>query len=499
MGKYAAFRVFLLSFIVLSIISSASATRSVASTDRVPLGDWTHDAMISLAADGLVPGMSARLFEGDRRFNRLEMAGVIASILQSAESTHPNSRQRALINHLVSEFRPELTEVAPETVGQWSSGQTKFEAIPLGYLTGLAVKDLRDESAPDTSYRASAFLNFSGSTFGIYTLAEHEERFYHDPRVTTKFDKSFIGGAVGDVSWLIGRAYANWGPSYAGSLIMSENAPAFWQIRGSKDVDFGTLIGSVKITEFASTFEDVHQRLYLFGRRYEKRLSDRWHLGISETAKMNETPNPLILVMPFYLYQHLFLTEDEEINNLAGADLTYRTPSGMELYGELVIDDITSPRIFGKSNTRPRKAGFTFGASIPQPFGGRRHSLFVAEYTLIDRLTYGATRAEVPELAYIHDFNIIGSPIGPNSQALYLRGEYTISEKFDLIGEYLNQRQNDPGPPERGSRRLLSLTAAYDIAPDKSLAVRIAPFKITAPGSSVEDGTEFELRASFSF
>lgn len=485
-----------LTLVLLLVLDAGSfaGTRSIASTDRLPLGDWTYDAMMSLATDGIVPGLSARVFEGDRRFDRMEMAGVIASIIRNDRPL--TSRQRGLVNHLVSEFRPELMEADPETAGRWSGEPAGREASLLGYYRQL-VSD--DATAPDAAYRASGFLNLSGSVFAIVTLAEHEERFFRDPRPGPKLDKTFIGGSGGKLSWLVGRAYANWGPAYSGSLILSDNAPAFWQVRAGTDVDFGKLIGDVKLTQFAATFEDLGQTLYLFGRRYEKRLSARWHLGLSETAKLNTTPNPLILVTPFYLYQHLFLEEDANINNLAGLDLTYRTPSGMRVYGELVVDDMTAPKIISDKYDRPRKAGFTLGLSIPRAFGGKRHSSFDAEYTLIDPLTYGATRPEVPELAYTHDFQTIGSPIGPNSKALYLRGEYSVSDKIDLIGEYLNQRQKDPGPPERGSKRVLSLTMAYDIAPDKSLAIRIAPHRIRLPDSSVDEGTEFELRASFTF
>jgi hypothetical protein len=497
MGKHAIVRIFLLAIITLCILSPVQAgTRHIASTDRLPLGDWTYDAMMSLAADGIVPGMSARVFEGDRRFNRMEMAEVIASVLRSTESTHLSSGQRALLNHLVSEFRPELMEIAPETAGQWSGESIGYEASLLGYYRDLS---LEEDTAPDASYRASGFLSLPGSAFGIFTMAEHEERFYYDPRTGPQLDKAFIGGSTGKLSWLVGRAYANWGPAYSGSLIMSDNAPAFWQARAGTDLDFGKLIGRVKVTQFASTFEDVDQALYLVGRRYEKRLSDRWHFGVSETAKMNISPNPLILVMPLYLYQHLFAEENEEINNLMGLDLTYSTRNGTEIYGELVVDDITSPKLFGTSNERPRKIGYTLGLSIPRAFGGKRYSALTAEYTLIDPLTYGATRPEVPELAYLHDSQLIGNPTGPNAKIIYLRGEYSISDRVDLIGEYVDQRQKDPGPPERGSGRFLSLMAAYDIAPDKSVAFRIAPHRIRLPDSSIDDDTQYELRASFAF
>lgn len=476
-----------------------AGTRSIASTDRVTPGDWTYDAMMSLAADGLVPGMAARVFQGDRRFNRMEMAAAVASVVQESEVLALDSKQRSLLRRLVAEFGPELTAMDADAAG-WTADDGHSVGSGL-YLLGYArdlISDTPDDSTSSLSYRASGFLDLSRSVFGIVTAAEKEEKAFHVLRGSTNLDKAFIVSESGGFSWLVGRAYLNWGPCYSGSLIMSDNAPAFWQIRAGREINLGKLIGRVKITQFASTFEDVGQTLYLFGRRYEKPLSDRWHLGLSETAKLNTTPNPLMLAMPFYLYQHLFLEEDGEINNLIGVDLTYRTPRGAAVYGELMVDDMTAPRLISDDFDRPRKAGYTLGLSVPMPLGGERYSSFTAEYTVVDRLTYGATRDDVPELAYLHDWDVIGHPIGANSKAIYLRGEYSLSRRVSLIGEYLNQRQKDPGPPERGSRRFVSLTAAYDIAPDRSVSLRVAPYEIVSPRLT-DDGTEYQLRASFGF
>ncbi len=498
--------VLILASLLILAVGALAGERSIVSTDRVSPGDWTHDALMSLAADGLVPGMSARTFQGERRFTRLEMAGVVASVVRKAESESPNVRQSSLINHLVAEFGPELAEVAPDVASQWS-GLSADLALPvdgkaflLGYVRDLAVdQDPASPSPSDGTYRLSGFLNISDSMFAICTVAEHEDKVFHVLRTTNKYDKAFVRGQSGDVSWLVGRSYQNWSPAYTGSLILSDNGPALWQVRAGADLDFGKLIGEVKVTQFAGMFRDTGQRLYLIGRRYEKPLSNRWHLGVSETAKLNKMPSPLMAVMPFYLYQHLFLDNDQRINCLVAADLSYRMPSGAMVYGELVVDDITAPRIIGDSYTRPRKAGVTLGVSVPNVLPGDRYSSFTAEFTQIDKLTYSATRDDVPELAYIHDTLVIGSPIGPNSRAVYLRGEYSVSDRINLIGEYLNQRQKDPGPPERGSRRYLSLMASYDISPSQSLALRIAPYRIVRPDASVSDGTALELRASLAF
>jgi len=512
MGKHATRRILAplaILAVCLALASGAeAASRTIASTDLVPLGDWTYDAMVSLAADGLVPGAPARIFEGDRLFSRIEVARAVASIIESSEGKELGFKETALIEHLVSGLKPELMQVAPQAVQKWSERTTGIslptggEAFLLGYARGIAAEDTGDDGDDGrltVPYRISGFLNLSSRVFGIATLADKEEKFFREPRRGPDLDKAFIRGFDRNFVWSVGREYLNWGPAYTGSLILSENSPAFLQICGSKDINFGRLFGKVKVTQFASTFEDNDQTLYLFGRRYEKRLSSRWHAGISETAKTSITPNPLILVMPFYLYQHVFNEVDEEFNTLYAADLSYRTGSGFQIYGELVIDDITAPRIFGERRTRPRKTGYTFGFYAPKVFGDERLSTFRAEYIFVDRLTYEATRPAFPQLAYTHDGDIIGHPIGPNAKALYLRGERYLSDRFSVIAEYLNRSQTDPGPPERDLRRILSLMLAYDAAPDKSIALRVAPYEITPPGQPAQDGTRYEVRASFAF
>jgi len=512
MGKHATNKILILLAIIAASLAFASAAqagaRTIASTDLVPFGDWTYDAMLSLAADGLVPGAPARIFEGDRLFNRIEMAQAVASIVESSESKELGFKETALIEHLVSEFKPELMQAAPQALQKWSERTTGIslptggEAFLLGYSRSVLMEDKGDD-ADDTSlvvpYRYSGFLNLSSRVFGIATLANKQEKFFHERRGEPDLDKAFIRGFDKNFVWSVGREYLNWGPAYTGSLILSESSPAFLQIRGSKEVNFGKLFGKVKITQFAGGFEGNDQTLYLFGRRYEKRLSDRWHAGISETAKTSITPNPLILVMPFYLYQHLFDEIDEEFNTLYAADLSYRTGSGFQIYGEVAVDDITAPRIFGDRFTRPRKTGYTLGFYAPRVFGGGRLSTLRAEYIFVDRRTYEATRPSVPELAYTHDGDIIGHPIGPNAKALYLRGEQSLNKRVSIIAEYLNQHQTDPGPPDADRRRILSLMIAYDGAPDKSTALRVTPYEITPPGQPALDGVKYELIFSCGF
>lgn len=499
---------FLLILLAISttLTSPVLSDRSVASTDLVALGDWTYDAMMSLAADELIPGVAARLFQGDRLFSRVEMAQLVGRIIRQSGETYLNFDQVAMIEQLISEFTPELTQIDPESVDIWKARSTNIilpiggEVFPLGYVQ-MRVQDTGTDSDKSVTvpYRISGFLYLSSQAFAIATMADREERFMHKPHVNPTLDKAFIRMYGRNFTLSVGREYQNWGPVYSGSLILSDNAPAFWQLRGVKEVSLGNLFGRIKITQFASVFEDDELTLYLFGRRYEKELSERWHLGISETAKLSKTPNPLILVLPFYAYQHLFLDTDEEFNALYAIDATYQLSDNCQVYGEFLIDDVTSPAIFGKHSKRPRKTGRALGMYFPRLVAGKRVSSLRAEYISIDRLTYSATREEFPELAYTHDHQVIGSSIGQNGRAVYVRGEHYLSDKVSLIGEYLNQTQKDPGDPERPKERTVSVTFAYDPAPDKSISLRLAPSKITTPDGNHTSDTKADIRLSFAF
>lgn len=490
----------ILTLILLTAAACSSQDRIIPSTDRLPLGDWTYDAMISLAADGLVPGRPARLFQGDRRYTRMEMAALTADVIRQDQPLTAGSA--TLVGRLVSEFRPELLAVDPGVLDLWAERETGAQQTSVhftGYARGLLTHD--DETRLRLPHRLTAFADLSDRCFASVSVADREEKFFQEMRDSPLPDKLFARGYHRNLTWSVGREYLNWGPSYTGSTILSDNSRAFLQARGSAEVDFGKVLGRVKITQFISRYGDVDANVNLFGRRYERPLSDRWQLGISETAKTNFTPNPLILVLPFYAYQHIFKKPgnevDEGFNAIYALDLTY-TADNVQLYGQLAVDDMTAPSIVGGGFDRPRKFAYTLGVYVPRVLC-KETSTFRAEFVIVDPETYGATRPEYPELAYTHKGDIIGHPLGPNSKAVYLRGEQSLSNSFSLIGEFLDDRQKEDVLPSRGRRKFASLMGAYDIAPDKSVALRITPYRIVLPEGNSFTDTRYQLMATFAF
>lgn len=474
-----------------------AGTRRVASADRVSSGDWTYDAMISLSSDGLVPGMASRIFQGDRIFNRLEMAETVAAVIDSVDVDALSGAHRALINKLVEEFRPELAASSNDALNKWDS-LPKDTSAPM--LTGYAqIRSLHDANGDDSvnvPFRVTGIADLNSHIFAAGTIADKNAQFFHKMRETSIPDKLFIKGYDNNFIWTVGSEFMNWGPSYAGSMILADTSKSFAQLKGINEIDLGKWFGRIKITQFASTFGEDGQTMYLFGRRYEKNLTKRLYLGLNETAKASELPNPLFVLMPFYLYQHLF---GDKVNNLSSLDLLYHSKDGMEIYTDFMIDDMSASKIFqlGRNDWK-RKTGFTIGTYFPKVLGSDKLSTFRAEYIQVDPKTYGPTSG-LKDLPYTHGSLLIGHPLGPNVSALYLRGEQYLAPKLSLITEYLNQKQLKNVEPFRGSSSTISAQVSYDFQQDTSLSIRIAPTKTRAPGQDIKSETEYELRVSKSF
>lgn len=474
-----------------------AGTRRVASADRISSSDWTYDAMISLSSDGLVPGMSSRVFQGDRIFNRLEMAKSVASVIDYVDVDALSSTHRSLINKLVEEFRPELAASSNEALNKWDS-IPKETSAPM--ITGYAqIRSLHDANGNDSvniPFRVTGIADLNNHIFAAGTIADKNARFFYKMRESSIPDKLFIKGYDKNFTWTVGSEYMNWGPSYAGSMILADTSKSFLQLNGVNEIDLGKWFGRIKITQFASTFGEDGQTMYLFGRRYEKNLTKRLYLGLSETSKSDELPNPLMAVMPFYLYQHLF---DINMNILGSLDLLYQCKGGTEIYTEFMVDDMSASKIFqlGRNDWK-RKSGYTIGTYFPKAFGGEKLSTFRAEYISVDPQTYGPVSGTI-KLPYTHGSLLIGHPLGPNVNALYLRSEQYLAPKLSLITEYLNQKQKKDIEPFRESSSIISAQISYDFMTDTSLSVRIAPTRTKAPGQDSDNETEYELRLSKSF
>lgn len=481
----------------LATISSASERR-IASADRISSGDWIYDAMISLSADNLVPGMASRVFQGDRLFNRLEMAELVISILDKSDMNNLTESQQSLINKLVIELKPEIKRSSDTALDSWDSiSATTAKPVLTGFAQAILSHNTDGDDSLDIPYHATGIVDIRGNILAAGTIADKNTKFFHELRDSSIPDKLFLKGTDSNFQWTIGKEYMNWSPSYTGSMILSDNSKSFIQLKAVKEIDLGKQLGRIKLTQFGSTFSENGDTFYLFGKRYEKSLSKRLFLGINEVTKTDELPNPLVAIMPYYLYQHLF---DVNFNILGSLDLLYQMPSGMQIYTDFMVDDMSASQFFNLGYKDPkRKTGYTIGTYFPKVLRGDKLSTLRIEYLSVDPRTYGPVSGTDDRLQYTHGSMLIGNNIGPNVNALYIRGEHYFTPKLSIIAEYLNQKQKKKEEPFRNSSRTISAQISYDFAADTSASMRIAPTRVRTPDSGSTTNTAYEIRLMKSF
>lgn len=477
--------------VVLILIGSVCClAQPTASTDRVPAGDWTYDALMHLAAEGLVP-VPAQRFMGDWLYTRKEMSNFVFAAVQRLDES-ASEGERAILARLVAEFSPELQYFGASFVmDQLDPFVERNAVIPTAAFQPRIVQS-DGETHLIGIYDATGFV-----TRGKYltigaTLSNVRRQFGSDE--FSRLDKYFIRGKTPNWEWEIGQNWMWWGPGYSGSMILSDNSPAFPMVKLGKDFNFGRKIGNIKITQFVSRFEDDGQTFYLLGRRWEKRFSRYFHAGISETAKTSKTPNPLAFILPsYYLYQLIYLDDvDKEFNVLVAIDATYKFSPRFEGYIDYLIDDRTAPQFLldEPAWNIPRKTGYLIGAYSPDLLGDGTTGLRL-EYIMTEPGTYGATRPDFPGLAYTHDGFIIGHPVGQNSEAFFVRLDRKFGREWTAFVELLDRKPRNPEGVNPDDTRRFSIFVARDVAPRASLILRYDSLRLPEKEDRLQFGASY--------
>jgi hypothetical protein len=477
--------------LVLLAITLACRAQPTASTDRLPSEDWTYDALRHFAARGLVPGMSAQRFDGDWLYTREEMAAFVRQVAVSPDVAEGD---RPILAKLAAEFLPELTLAGADSVlAEIERSGTARTLLGTGaFEPRVAIS--RGDTDLIGIYDVTALGVLGRDVMAVGTLSDRRREF--DGDAFSRLEKLFISGKTPSWEWGLGKDWLWWGPGYSGSMILSDNSPAFPMLKMGKDFYFGRHIGRVKVTQFLGRFEDDGQTFYLAGRRWEKRFSTRLHVGISETAKTSKRPNPLILILPsIYLYQHIYIEDvDKEFNVLVGMDATYRFSPRFESYFDLVVDDMKAPKFLreGPAWNIPRKLGLLVGGNWPDVLGDGTTGLR-AEYIFTDPGTYGATRPDFPQLAYTHDGFVIGHPVGPNSEAIFLRLDRKLGPAWTAAADYLGRKPHKLDGPNPESTHRISLLLAHELysCSRLSLTLRYDSLKLPAKENRVQVGVSY--------
>lgn len=463
--------------------------------DLVPRGDFSYDVLASLARRGLLPGVSARSLHGDELKTRAEVAALVARAVEHAREELSSGTQ-AVLAQLVREYQPELGGRAEELLRQLDApSEGGFGG---GYVLGRLFTG--DRTGTNWVYRVDGAYSANPYVL-VNTSVTNERRLWSDrPTAFTQLGRLTVRLRTKLVRWELGKRDEYWGPGYSGAMLLSDNAPPSLALRGEATLKLGFL-GTWEFVQMSGTFEETSGRKYVIARRFSRQFGKRWRLSLAEAAKTTTARQIYAgLVLPLYLYGKILDEDDptsQTLNYLANLQLSVSTGRHLVLYGDLVLDDVTAPFELGPVDVG-RKLGFLVGATI-RPLKESDRTEIRLEYVLTDgddpgfAVEGGTYWHRNPDLAWFHDGLVMGHRMSRNRRGPFVRVRHRLTDQWTAIAEWEHHTQFR-ATPVVGDRRRLSLYAAYDLKPDRSLAIRLDRFR-GAPGNR----TLVELQGAYSF
>lgn len=233
--------------------------------------------------------------------------------------------------------------------------------------------------------------------------------------------------------WLyvtLGRQQHWWGPGRVGTLLVSDNAPAFDAL--NLKVDYKR----VGLESFAGILGTEQQRFFS-GHRATIRLFKSLDLGASEVViykAKNIDPVYINPLLPFYGTQW---NEREDDNVIWAADAAWNAFNGCKVYGELLMDDVQ----YEQDPPAPQKLGFLAGFHLADPLGLPDTDVKL-EYAGNQKWVYGHRRF-ANRYAGGDSLSIIGHFIGTDADLFDLKLEHRLHPRFNLGLEYTLERHGE--------------------------------------------------------
>lgn len=215
-------------------------------------------------------------------------------------------------------------------------------------------------------------------------------------------DWGFAAWRGGSFEASLGRIPQVWGPCRYTNLLVSDNSPPMDMLRLAWDP-----APWLAFTSFTSTL-DSDSGTYLSAHRLDVSPYQWLGFGFSEAILFASEGLELAYMNPAIPWYPVQWNERDDDNAMLAADASVRPFRGLELYGEILVDDLQYQTEWG----RPSRLGWTAGAGA---LAGA--TAVTAEYTRIDRFVYSQKHSRN---FYLHDGDIIGSALGPDCDRITL-------------------------------------------------------------------------------
>jgi hypothetical protein len=470
----------LLILAVISIFSVGLHQNVFSQSPYVPLNHWAYDFLERMETKHAIRGV----LNHTKPLSRKEFAYYIKQLMEQKEKGFVlNKVEQEQLRFLSFEFREELGKEKQKNINfrsriqkfkehkiirkyfpsilyknnrnffSWQDKQIKFFFDPVYRYKGNYIN-------PDSTNRPEKSFHFTNGfqvwgyltkyfgffvdvrdnkewgdqkyQLGNYTLprlgfvrATSPDYIYHDET------EAYIKFGAGNSQLTYGKFKNYWGSGKAGSLILSDYATSYDQLK------FEYHHKKFKFTSFYAFLIDYHfqlednlqQKKYMAGHRLEVAALNWLSLGLSEVVIFKGRsfePAYLNPVMFFRSAEHYLGSPD---NMMMGFDFKFTAIRNVKCYGELLIDDIVSAEL--GTNWYANKYGFIGGVFWTEPFGFNNFDARI-EYTRLRPYVY----THLNSLQYTHYNSTLGHWIGPNSDLLSLDFNYQLSMRLSLSSSF---------------------------------------------------------------
>ena len=420
----------------LLLVAAAGAARAQ-DASTVPPSSPVYRRIEAISAFFPVP-----VHLGLRPASRRAVLGMVDKLEREVDAASPAHPRRRWAQEELAMLRGELEGDSTRRLGAaWrldlyaaNAPPTRIDSNGLGVLDAVEGTFARDRRGVPSPHGVASHLfpTIAGWGSRYVLLAEPEAGLTTDSigtRGQLRVHRAFARFVFTNAALQVGSDHRVWGQSAHGPLFISEHAAPMPAISVGTDTAItlpwffrhaGPVQGTLFVADLGPT--QVPDRARLAGWQVNIQPWSRFELGVAVLVHTGGSGGPkatfrervvdLFPAIDALAPQHADL---QFSNKVAGGNLRMRFPelSGLDVYYELAIDDFDGRRLV---SSMVDDAGHLLGARIaagPTVLRGEWHrtSLRLYEHA---QFRSGLTYRQ----------RLIGSPLGPHAQAVYLSAEF---------------------------------------------------------------------------
>jgi hypothetical protein len=509
MKRFAHFGVCVLMTFAIALASTVVVSASP--TDIISNSGVVRDALAKLAADGLISANASDLMS--ERFLTREQA---ARLLEQGLGLKGSMAPVKIAKSETGAVRSALIELRPELIIDHVDVDAILKTLPADDTSyvGLIQPEVRVDTGGSNNPGSGVYGIYRGTLLGdlgtntqfglsLSNQAQDNRRIFfndigpHDNSTLTQAYVQFNGDR--GLNFLVGRTDNNWGPAYQGGALLSDNASPLDQLRVSFPFSLGKHLGrNWNYTQLAATYDNDDSRTYFQARRIEINFNRHWSAQYEEALKADSSSLLLRAPLPFLLGKGINLSSVEQNSEfISNLGLEYQPTQEFRTYGQLLINDITSPFKghfagfdAGDGTSVPQRLAYLVGASAQL----REGTSATVEYSITDPATYLDLH---PQLAWTEvAYDNLGLPSGPNAKVLLGILSQQVTPKVTLSIEGRQRKRLDNSYPSPNSQDV-DASAKYQINRGNSVGVTYHdyfqdafPIAPGQPGYPVGNGVE---------